>query len=636
MSLLLSGTMATPARRQAFVRRLLATEGTREREIAGELLLAAFEAHSWTHLGGFNFGARSRGPGWLPRNEAERRSWYTDFLGLLAPLLAGSGESREWAKSLIASKFDSLWSFAGCDDELEALVSTYGAGGTWPKLWLAIGQTLELRGAEFRSDTRARLETMHASAAPADLTSEIETYGFSNEWDLLRYRGRSYEAAANALRQRVVSLGEALWRQPALLEHLSPRIWSTHVNPLAWLGEGFAAAADSHTELLNRVLESFEEHAPERASIAFLAGCLVAMHRAEPRAVPGALNRLLDVPKLHPYRVALLVATPVTEWSSARLVELAKVGETTAWEFEALSLGRRHEPMSDTDMAALLNALCALPHGYVSALRILVMRLHMPHEWDYKPGPEIFAAARNALAHLLRDDRASVNGSEFYGLEQILAIAVGPDAPDHEVRELITTMCDGLRVHRLSFLDLSGVTSAFVRARPEMLMEALFERDAEAFDTADWLFRERSGHRAPSLNLAPIHRLLGWSGKDDERLTFVAKNIHVYVPGNKDPDCEDAPTDLKLSDHFKALMEAATDKRPMIERAVEQAVPSSWMNSRVPIIQARRDALEDLLSYPSIEVQSLVREKLAWLDGRIERERASEESDHHRWEQRFE
>lgn len=635
-SLHLSGTMASPVRRQAFVGRLLVSGGAREREIAGELLRAAFEAHSWTAFGGFQFGAHKRGPGWSPSTEAERLGWYNGFITLIQPLLDVDPVSREWAKSIIARHFRGLWSFAGCVEVLDSLVTANATGGKWPEVWLAIGKTIEFDGSELYPDMLARLESLQALAAPIDVESEIIAYSFVDEWSIPGHKELGYEAATEALRDRVHSLGKVLLNRPELFNRLAPKIWAFHFSQVAWLGEGFASAAIDPGLIIDQVVASFVEHSSDKPSIAFLEGCIAVIHKTNPSSVPDVLERLLKQPKLMPFAVSLLVMSPITPWASAKLVEFARRGDIPAAQFEVVKYGWRHKPISDPDFAALLDAVSGLPSGYLSAIQMIVMRLHGKDDWNYKPRPEIFASTRTAVGHLLRHRCDNMNTTALYGLGPILAEALGPGSPIEEVQSLIDTFCEGLRDYRLSFLDLSEVAIAFIRARPEMLLDALFSRGGKESELSEWMFRRLSGHPAPSLNYASIDRLLAWCGSDARRIEFVARNLRVYESGGVDQDWGDSSAPVVISGHFKALLAAMPDMRPLIDIACDQVTPMSWTNSRVPIMETRSQALRDLLNDSSPELKTFVGEKLIWLEGRIERERAFEESQQHQREQRFE
>lgn len=634
----LSGTMAGPARRQALVRRLLATSERRDREIAGELLRAAFEARSWTSFGVFQFGARNRGPGWKPKTGQERRDWYDGFLALLDPVLEADDDSRMWAKSLIAANFRQLWTSAGCFDALESLVSRYAAGGWWPAIWLAIGQTLEYDGAGLDPAVLRRLEELQSLAAPSDLESEIGAYAFVNEWARPHRRGADYQAEVAELRNHVFALGRSLASDPGLFERLAPQIWATRVTPVAWLGYGYAEASGNLEALVEMLIGSFKAHASDRASVAFIEGCLSATAVRDPDLMPQVQEKLLAEPKLKPYSVWLLLSTPITPWVSARLLDIARQGSVPADHFEGVGHGRRHESMTDLELSALTNAVCHLPEGYHSAFDMLIMRLHARADWNYTPGPEIFSAIRTALEHLLRDQVTDTNRSAHHGVGPLIVEALGPGEPEDEVAELVDILCNGLQEYRLLWADFSEVASAFIQARPEMVLDALLEieRDDPESDAADWLFRQRSGEPSPSLNLASVDRLLTWCGENAQRQEFVARNIRAYEATDGSQEDDDSTSPVRLSKHFKRLLDVVSDKSSLIEFAVGQAVPNSWMNSRVPIIEARQHALRELVTHESPAVRALVAKKIADLDLRIEIELRQEESEHHAREQRFE
>lgn len=636
--LYLSGTMAGPARRQALVRRLLASGEHRDREIAGELLRAAFKAESWTSFGGFKFGARDRGPGWTPKNKQELSDWYDGFLALLDPVLESDNDSREWAKSLIAENFRQLWTYAGCYDAMESLVSTHGPGGRWPSIWLAIGQTLKYEGPGLDPAVLRRLEELQSLAAPSDLESEISTYAFVDQWSHSHLMGDDYEAEETKLRDHVLALGRSLASDSGLFERLAPQIWATRVSPVAWLGYGYAEAYGDLEAMVEILIRSFKVHAPDPARVEFIEGCLSAIAKRAPALLPRVQEELLAKPELKPYSVWLLLATPITSWVSARLLDLALQGSVPACHFESVCHGRRHEQMTDLELSTLTNAVCRLPEGYHSAFDMLVMRLHARAARNYSPGPEILSAIRTALVHMLRDYASDVNLSIRHGVGPLIVEALGPDAPENEVAELIDMFCDVLKKYRFSWNNNSKVASAFIQARPEMLLDALLEieRDDPESDAVDGLFRQQSRNPPPSLNLASVDRLLAWCGEDAQRQEFVARKIRVYESTDRSQEDDDSTSPVQLSKHFKRLLDVMPDKSNLIEFAIGQAVPNSWMNSRVPIIEARQQAIRELLTHESAEVRALVAEKVAELDLRIENERRRDESEHHAREQRFE
>lgn len=634
----LSGTLATPARRQALVRSLLATGERRDREIAGELFRGAFETTHWTSFGDFRFGARDRGPGWVPKSNKEFSGWYDGFLSLFDSMLKSDNDLREWAKSLIAEHFRQLWASAGCLDALESLVSAYGAGGRWPAIWFAIRETLEYDGDGLEPSVWRRLEGLQSVAAPSDLESQICAYAFVNEWLHPHQMDADYEAEVVNLRHHVVSLGQSLASVPGLFERLAPQIWGTNVKPLAWLGYGFAESHVDLDALVAILLRSLKAHVDGSSSTQFIEGCLSAIAERDPAALPRIYESLLSTDELKLHSVALLLATPITPWVSARLLDIAREGGVPAIHFESVGFGRRHHSMTDLEISELTNAVCHLPRGYRSAFGILHMRLYARTERNYSPRPEIFSAIRTALDHMLSDQGTGGDRSTHHHMRELIVEAIGPAAPEDEVGQLVTKLCDGLKEYRSSLAILSKVGSAFIQARPEMLLDALLELECAdpKSNAASRLFRHRSGVPAPTLNLASVDRLLNWCSNDAQRHDFVTRYISVFEPSNASRTDDNPASTARLSEHFKRLLDVVCDKSQLIDFAITQAVPNGWLNSRIPTIEARQGALRELIAEASPDVMTLLAQKVADLDRLIERERRQEESGHHAMEQRFE
>jgi hypothetical protein len=240
-SLYLSGTQATPARRQNFLKRLLSSDNRRYQEIAGELFRSAFEASHWSSYSTFDFGARKRDFGWRPRTHGEKLNWYVGFIELLKPYLMMNDEvSRKRAKGLLAGNFRGLWSFAGCFDSLEEIVRENANGGSWPEMWMAIRQTIYWDGNKVLPELHTRLETLERLAAPTNPYSEIEAYALTNTWDHIEVKGENYAEKSKDVHEKIVRLGELAVSEREYLEKLAPRLWEKQVDALWSFGEGLA------------------------------------------------------------------------------------------------------------------------------------------------------------------------------------------------------------------------------------------------------------------------------------------------------------------------------------------------------------------------------------------------------------
>ncbi|MFC5439007.1 hypothetical protein ACFPK0_03140 [Rhodanobacter ginsenosidimutans] len=636
-SLHLSGTEATPKRRQAFVRKLLDSGDPRHREIAGELLRSAFESHHWTSFGTLHFGARKRGPGWCPKTRGEEIDWYVGYIQLLQPSMKSpQPKSRDWAKSMLADHFRSLWTFAGCFDALEQIIRDHRHDGNWPEMWISIKKTLHFDGPRHAPELLARLESLEKLTAPSDMFSEIEAYALVDAWDHIELRGEEFQERTNEIYEKVFKLGELAASELGYLDRLGAKLWETSVQSLSWFGRGLAAGAADKLSMFDHLVDSFRRHQSERVNIFLLDGFIRGVHDSDPPQARQILEHALGVPELKSYAIGLLAIVPVIHWVSERLLDLAMDGELEAWRFEQLGYGRIHEAISDGELAAILTKINALNRGYLSTIKILSMRLFGMEDHEYTPSDELLTVAREAVRRLLSVHRAESNQVHLHQIGRVLEEAFSPSAPESEIREIIDLLCKGVQAYSLYAFELTDIITLLVKRYPELFLGVVFDGSEKEHLCAASLFKHRVGREEPTLNDAPLNRVMAWCGDDQDRIVKVAKAMEAYRPSDPGDASDDNPRRIVLSEHIKSLLEAATDKLAIVEIIFKDIHPSSWSGSLAAILDSRSKAFAELLNERDPNVQDFVRIKLSQLEQEIRREREREASEHNEREQRFE
>lgn len=630
-SLHLSGTEATPSRRQAFVQKLLASGVPRYREISGELLRAAF-SHQWTSFGTFNFGARKRGVGWQPKTRRETTAWYAGFIQLLPPFLDSSNlQEKHWARDLLASHFRGLWSFAYCFDVLEQIIRDHGRDASWPEMWVAIKKTLHFDGARHTPELLARLEFLESLTAPANIYSEIEAYALVDIWDHVGIHGDNFQEREEELYEKVIELGKMAAAHPDYLDRMGAKLWETRVQPLSWFGRGLGAGSADPLAMFERLVKSFQVHQSERVNTIFLNGYVRGVHESDPQQARRILDNALNISELKPYSVGLLVAVPIISWVSKRLLKLAQDGEIEAWRFEQIAYARTHEDIEDAELAVLLAAINMLDRGYISSIRILSMRFFGKER--YTPNEVLRAAARMTILQLVSAHRSESRDIKSHELEQVLKEAFDTTAPPNEIKDILDLLCEGIRTHRLYAYELAPVIAAFIKEYPELLLNAVFDGDDGEQALAFMLFRERISHDEPSLNDAPLEKVLAWCGNDQRRILKVAKALHAYSHSDV---IDDHPKNVVLSKHIRSILDVAGDKLAIVEIIYETMQPCIWSGSLSDILEVRSKAFAELLEHPDADVQAFVKAKLDVLGGEILTQREYEVARDSAREQRFE
>ncbi|CUJ97041.1 hypothetical protein [Achromobacter xylosoxidans] len=636
-SLHLSGTQAPPSRRRAFVGKLLESGSQRHREIAGELFHATFEAMHWTSFSRFDFGARRRDSGWRPCTRVEELDWYVGFLNLLRPMLACDDRTlREWARSLLAGHFRGLWTFAGCFDDLEEIVCSHAAGGSWPKMWMAIKQTLSFDSDTAHPELRIRLEALERLAAPSDLYSEIEAYVLASTWDHVESGSELHTASFEAIEKKIASLGEVAAAEPSYLERLGPGLWEGQFNGLYPFGIGLARGSADLMVTFEHLSQLVQQQAPAVVHPLVLLGYINSVHNTDPDLARVMQERVLDHPLLRPHFIYLLGASKVAPWGVKRLLELARDGEFEPWRFRQLAYGRMHESISDSELSALLAVLNGRDDGIYTTFDILEMRLFVGNDSTYVPSEELLSVGRRAIRNLLSGDREQINLIRIRGTKRIVRHCLSASAPEQEIREIVKSLCDGVDAFRFYSFDLDVIMTTLTSNFPEIVLNEVFTGDDRERRLIHHLFKDHLSHNSPSLNSAPVARLVAWCRGDQDRIMRLAAAVCTYSVADEHDVPRAHPQCVVLSEPIKALLESAVDKPGIVNTIFSAIQPMSWSGSRAAIMESRAKAFAELLEHPLPEVRALAARKLEGVEQVVRQELEREAAEHSRREQRFE
>lgn len=637
-SLYLSGTEATPIRRQAYLAKLFRSSNVRHNDIAAELFHSAFEASHWTSFSTFDFGARRRSSGWRPSTKREKLDWYIGFIDIVAQALSGKDQQKiALAKKIMASHFRGLWTFAGCFDALEAIVKEHAQSGAWPDLWISIKNVIFFDGKRHVPELLDRLLALEKQAAPNDPYSEMEAYALSSTWDHAEVKGGKYSEAVQSVNEKIIKLGELACTDPMYIEKLGERLWEKHIDALWAFGRGLARGSQDQESTFEFLVNSAERASLARINPVLLAGFIQEIHVSSPLLARKLLEASLDRPKLREHFVYLLCAASLEPWGVKKLIELARDGALEAWTFTHISFGRIHEAIGDDDLAELLDALLVRQDGISAVLQILEMRFFFEKDSSYRPNEKILSAGRRTIKKLMAMHRDDVRQIRSHSFDRVCDYCLKDDAPREDIAEIAELVFDGIESYRLYSFELSDVIRPLVRNFPELVLDSVFVDGKSEELRGHMVFLDRSYDLDEvSLNEASVERLLDWCGGDQEKLTKLAGLVCPFttVEGGGAP--LENPRKVKLSDHIMSLLDAVDDKESVVEAIFARTWPSGWSGSLADILEVRGRALEKLSEYPSAMVQQMVSEKLKEIERAVLRNRASESEENNRQEQRFE
>lgn len=634
-SLYLSGTQAAPLRRQDFVRKMIGSNNSRQREIAKELLYSAFETVHWHSSMKFDFGARIRNFGWEPKNYEERRDWYVGFILILQPMLNSNDKNdKSWAKEILADNFRGLWRFAGCFDELEQIVQDHAAGGQWPEIWMSIKKTIYFDGKRHTPELLSQLKDLEKLAAPSDPYAEIEAYLLLNPWDYIEVEEERSSSKLDDVYGKIVKLGELAATEHVYLERLGSKLWEKPIDTLTFFGEGLAKGSVDQVVTFELLLRLLKEQEMNQIYPGLFYGYIKAVYDVDPILARKIQERVLEIPELKNHSVYLLSASKIAPWSIKKLLEIARRGDIEAWRFEQIRFGGIHEAISDEDLAVILAELNGLKDGVFSTLRILSVRFLSVKDKNYLPGDSLCAVGRGAIKKLLSMSQEDIKMDHVYGIDRMMGKFFSVSIAYDEIVGVVNLLCEGIESYRLYGFKLENIILGLIENFPEIVLDRVLGGGQEGL--AYSFFREGVGRKESLLNRVPVDRLIKWCNGNQGRLLKVAKTVDSYSDSDVENSFVSNSTEVALSEHIKALLDVAEDKLKIIEIVFSRTHPDSWSGSLAGILEARLKGFAELLKYPIPEVQDLVKNKMKDLKEIIQEEKKREMKRNNDREQRFE
>ncbi|WP_024850125.1 hypothetical protein [Hydrogenovibrio kuenenii] len=633
-SLYLSGTLATPERRRSFLKHLMCSDIPRQNEIAKELFSSAFQTSHWSSTTAFDFGARAMSYGWEPRNRKEQNDWYEGFTLLLSPLLKSGDELHEkWAKDLLAQNFRSLWSFAGCIDILEELITHNVNNGDWTEIWQSIKETLYFDGKNHPPEILLRLEKLEKLSAPKNLISEIRAYIFTPPWDLIKGKGKKYsEESYEEAILSVERLGVSAAAEPEIIRHLIPELWESRVASIDYFGKGFGIGVKDKRKALDLVIDLMTaQQCLEVEYSGFFYGFIQGIFETAPEIIQEVQSRFLDQPGLKPHAIHLLDAIPLTSWGEEKIIELAQKDEIEAWRFNQIGYGRIGDSIPDSRLIELLSILNQSISGSFSVISILRGFIHKD-----KSISSMCSECLRAFKNILTGDRDETKNFRLDDLDDVLDVCFNTTS-DEVAKDIIDEFVEGMISYRLWSYEWEKVIEVLVRKFPEIVLDSVFVGHCEDDynHCAYEMFRGKLHRSISPLNLVEIEKLVQWCGKNQERVNQVATAVSIYIPVDKVSPLEN-PKKVCLSDQIKTLIDLAADKTEIVEIIAARIRPSSWSGSLTDILEVRAKAFEELLTNDSAEVRKAAIEKLKTIHHLVKVKRSEEAKENAQREQRFE
>lgn len=620
----LSGTHASTEQRASWVRSALGSRDSVVQAIGLNALNRALECYHLSSHYNFEFGARVRDYGASPRG-IDARHWLETFIAIAVEIGTSDGPMAEAARNALATQFRSLWSVGGATGALESATHALLPTG-WERGWLAIRQTLRFDGKKSLSRTSyARLLQLEKDARPTSLVGRVRAIVLNTYSAGVDYAdGESASSGHDRANQLARELGELVAADDEAFAAVLPMIVSNVHGRLWYFGEGLAVAAASLYACWERLIEAFENTAPDARNVQILRGYLCASHERDRDAFERLLDEAMTRSSLEEWVPVLQLSAPLDERGCARLLASMNNANVPAWVFQYLGYGQATKSVSDDLLAELLERLSIKPGGTEVAIDVLHMHIH---------GESMPTSARLTACAQQLIGNAPVS-RQHHGLDHPLARLIeqflqGSEA-EPATRNLLQRIHEGIADYSVSRYNLTETLKALFHTQTKMALDILVDGDEVV--SGGYVRRSKfaGGRRSSALSTVPEQALLEWCRSGgNERWARVAPLIPAFSSGESEGE-------LQWSPLVQTLLRNAPDPVGVAATLIDTLAPTSWSGSRSEIIRQRLPLLDKLSDLLGPKHESQVVEWRRQVTDLMEREARHERAEQQSRNERFE
>lgn len=624
----LSGTHATLEQRLGVIEPLIRTAEPNARALGLAALNAMLKATHFRSSYPFEFGARSRDHGYLPRSVADETRWYGAAITLIERLVMTEGILKPELRDLIAQNFRGLWTSAHQLDELERLCREFSRDKFWREGWVACRETMHFDRNRLAPEAASRLSALEAGLRPSNLPERVRAVVLGNRSVGLDLEDMDVDGDVTGAVKRLDAiareLGEAVATENEVFEELLPDLLRGG-NRVGAFGCGLARASSDPGATWIRLVEGLDLIAREQRDVQVLRGYMAELWERDTDLARELLDAALDQPDLVVFLPFLYTAVELDQHGVELLKRALSTGQVPVSMYHYLSFGGATDGLTGNILKDLLLLIADQANGYGVALEILYMRLYSDCIAQRKYDQGLIEAGRELLK---RASFGRSNQQDDYKQGKIVkACLAGPDAGP-VAAEIAGRLRQAVTTRDTYLFNNDNLLRALLELQPAAVLDALFAgnegEQREVVDTFEYFDR---GNPADAIS---CDTLIAWCESDRERRYPLAASIITFA---RRPE---AGGSLGWSEQSKALLARAPEPRIVLSVLIERFRPMCWSGSLAALIEANALLLDHLESLIPVNLMPFVSETKARLAQEVVQMRQRETAQDQEQDERFE
>lgn len=620
----LSGTLASPEQRATFVRTLASSGEPGKSKLALLLLRAGLESHHFSSHYGFDFGALKRSYGWYPRTLKEIQGWYGLFIQIAIDLGKATTALGSDTRAILGGAFRGLWGDARMEEALTDAARELAPIDGWPDGWVGIRNTLHWDKEHINPESLDRLKVLEKEIAPRDLRANIQAKVLSRGSfgvDLDDFEPDSPTDWYVKAYEEAKALGKAAAQDEEVLADLAPLMSSSNTNNKVWaFGDGVGQASVSARGIFDR-LRPLVEHPPaDGFDLQFICGLINGWNQAKPEEVATFLDEAVEDDVWGPLFPNLQFAIELDQPGYSRLIKSLELGHASCWKYTNLGCGRRTDPLTITQIAALLSLIATKPDGGLhAAIDVLYMVILCTDTKNVQYKTELRTYCLKFVGELDWSLIDLTNENFLHHLEQVIEYALDSGEPHEAAAKTLNRLIQQEHSGKSMFPHRIGkVLLPFFKKCPLVALDAVYAK-AEETDLMRLLTIRLDRHGDTAIGVVPEKLLLEWCKvSPEDRCIFAAQTCKLFEILNPGESGDESV--IGISSIARNLLALVPDKSKLLETLVSRFQPNSWSGSRAAIMRQKLQHLDQLNPEGNVELTPLIEEVKARFSKIIERE----------------
>lgn len=601
-----SGTHAPAEARAKVIKDLSTSEDTNRQQLGLDLLSGALEAWHFYTSRDFRFGARPRDFGLHPRNRGDVELWFNTFISICTDLAISNKPISSKARKLLADKMRGLWTKGDMYDALEGAAERIHKQRAWNDGWLAVRQIIQYDSKGFNKEVLERLHRMERFLKPANLLERARVFALSDQFGHLfienDFNQESDESLSWSQANKITrELGFHVAKDIDTFTAFLPELVSTYAPRLYIFGQGLADGSDNKQEIWGILYNQFKKTELESRQFVVLMGYLSSCAESVPEFYNLMLDSLVNDEFLGKWFPLFQGAATIDQRGVERLHEALDAGSASVNTFRDLAWGRRHEAISDDDLADLLIKLQKREDGIGVVMDILRMRFHEREIKQIQHSRKLIEAACSFLEEYPFTRGGFRQDNTSYSLAQIAETCFSSKFGVKFVLGICEHFAKLIADYRISPVEYTDLFSTIARIESVAFLDVFLENKKNFENYTPYLvFRDSFEERDLFIDQIPDNVLLSWCEVEPETRYPLLASVTKLFSKSKE---------IGLSRTAYLLFDKAPNLTIVLQHLSKSASPMSWSGSLAEILLERAEILRELFEHKNEEISSWAKEQ---------------------------